>query len=163
VKEAMSVPYYVVNAGRGQSTHIIKAKRPSGPNPQSPESITAQAVLSGGKPNVTLCGLQATAYVNMSNPDEVSCPECRRRWHLAAAAEAAAQRPLAGLTVEQSEVQLRRAPKARMVFPALMPGKVAKPGRCPRCGRRVAGVWLGKRWTDGAHLSADGTGYCPGP
>lgn len=157
------MPYYVVNAGRGQSTHIIRSKSPGTSNPQSPGSITAQAPGFGGNPTYTLCGLQATRYVKVSSPDEVSCQECRRRWHLAAAAEAAARMPLPGLTGEQSEVQLRRAPKARMLIPALMPGKAAKPGRCPRCGRRVAGVWLGKRWTDGAHLSADGVGYCPGP
>jgi hypothetical protein len=162
-KEAMSVPYYVVNAGGGQSTHIMKTKSPGTANPQSPASIAPQPLGSGGNPASTLCGLQATGYVQVSSPDEASCQQCRRRWHLAAADEAAARMPLAGLTGEQSEVQLRRAPKARALIPALMPGETAKPGRCPRCGRRVAGVWLGKRWTDGAHLSADGVGYCPGP
>lgn len=157
------MPYYVVTAGGGQSTHIMTAKSPGTPDPQSRGSITPPVPGPGGHPAFTLCGLQATGYVPVSSPDEASCSQCRRRWHLAAAGEAAAGMPLRGLTGEQSEVQLRRAPKARMLIPALMPGKAAKPGRCPRCGRRVAGVWLGKRWTDGAHLSADGVGYCPGP
>jgi hypothetical protein len=37
----------------------------------------------------TLCGLQATRYVNVFTPAEASCRECSRRWELARAAEAA--------------------------------------------------------------------------
>jgi hypothetical protein len=158
----MTAKYYVVNAG-GQATHIMKSNSPVTPSPPSPGGIPARAPWSGGNPDVTLCGLQATGYAGVSSPDEASCQQCRRHWHLAAAAETHALAPLRGLTREQSEVQLRRAPKARMLIPALVPGKAAKPGRCPRCGRRAAGVWNGRIWTDGAHLSVDGAGYCPGP
>jgi hypothetical protein len=157
------VPYYVVNAGRGRSTHIMKSKSPSTPNPLSPGSIAADLLWFGGNPKYTFCGLHATRHVNVFSPSEASCRECRRRWQLALAAEAAGRRPVPGLTPEQSEVQLRRAPKARILVPALEPGQAAKPGRCPRCGRRISGPWAGKHWTDGVHLSVDGTGYCPGP
>lgn len=159
----MTVPYYVVNAGRGRSTHIMKSKSPSTPDPLSPEGIVAQLLWCGGNAKSTLCGLQATRYVDVFSPAEASCRECRRRWQLAVAAEAASRRPVPGLTQEQSQVQLRRAPQARWLIPALKSIEAAKFGRCPRCGRRITGAWAGKHWTDGVHLSYQGKGYCPGP
>lgn len=35
----------------------------------------------------TLCGLAATRYVDVFDPSEASCRECRKRWQLAAAEE----------------------------------------------------------------------------
>jgi hypothetical protein len=77
------MPYYVVNAGRGRSTHIMKSKSPSTPNPLSPGSIAAQLLWFGGNPKFTLCGLQATRYVDVFSPSEASCRECRKRWQAA--------------------------------------------------------------------------------
>lgn len=152
------MPYYVVNAGRGRSTHIMKSKNPTTPNPLSPGSIAAELLWFGGNPKFTLCGLQATRYVNVFSPSEASCRECRRRWQLAVAPESAARRPVPGRAREQSKVQLRRTPKARTLIPALKPDEATKPDRCPRCGRRMSDAR--KHWSDGLHHSADGTGYC---
>jgi hypothetical protein len=77
------MPYYVVNAGRGRSTHIMKSRTPSTPNPLSPGSIIAQVLWNGGQWKETLCGLQATRYVDVFQPGEASCRECRKRWELA--------------------------------------------------------------------------------
>jgi hypothetical protein len=63
--------YYVVNAGRGRSTHVSMAPVPG-------LAIT----LLAGAPS-TLCGLPATRQVDAFTPAEVSCRECRRRWKLA--------------------------------------------------------------------------------
>lgn len=69
------MPYYVVHAGWGRSsTHIMKSN--VGP-------------WFGGD---TLCSLQATRHVNVYTPSEASCRECRKRWELAVAAEAATAR-----------------------------------------------------------------------
>jgi hypothetical protein len=62
------VPYYVVNTGRGRSTHIMKSSSPSTPDPMSPGNIAAQLIWFGGNPKHTLCGLQATRYVNVFTP-----------------------------------------------------------------------------------------------
>ena len=83
------MPYYVVNTGRGRSTHIMKSNSPNTPNPMSPGSIAAQLIWFGGNPKHSLCGLQATRYVNVFTPSEASCRECKKRWQLAIAAEAA--------------------------------------------------------------------------
>ena len=83
------MPYYVVNAGRGRSTHIMKSNSPSTPNPMSPGSIAAQLIWFGGNAKSTLCGLQATRYVNVFTPAEASCRECKKRWELSVKAEAA--------------------------------------------------------------------------
>jgi len=77
------MPYYVVNAGRGRSTHIMKSNSPSTPNPLSPGSIAAQLLWFGGNPKFTLCGLQATRFVDVFSPSEASCRECRKRWQAA--------------------------------------------------------------------------------
>jgi len=51
------VPYYVVNTGRGRSTHIMKSGGTWVPGPAS------QIIIGAVK--VTLCGLTATRYVNV--------------------------------------------------------------------------------------------------
>ncbi len=43
----------------------------------------------GGTTKETLCGLTASRYVNVFTPNEASCRECKKRWQLAVAAEAA--------------------------------------------------------------------------
>jgi hypothetical protein len=63
--------YYVVNAGRGRSTHISREPVPG----------LAVMLLTGAAQ--TLCGLPATRQVDVFTPAEVSCRECRRRWELA--------------------------------------------------------------------------------
>jgi hypothetical protein len=77
------MPYYVVNASRGRSTHVMKSNSPSTPNPVSPGSIVAELLWFGGSPKFTLCGLQATRYVDVFSPSEASCRECRKRWQAA--------------------------------------------------------------------------------
>jgi hypothetical protein len=99
--------YYVVNAGRGRSTHIMKSKSPSTPNPLSPGSIAAQLLWFGGNPKYTLCGLQATRYVNVFEPGEASCRECRKRWQLDVAAAQAAARVEAERWQRQAERRQR--------------------------------------------------------
>lgn len=98
------MPYYVVNAGRGRFTHIIKSNSPSTPNPMSPGSIAAQLIWFGGNAKSTLCGLQATRYVNVFTPAEASCRECKKRWELGVKAEAAQ----AAKTPEQKQAEARQ-------------------------------------------------------
>ena len=50
------MPYYVVNAGLGRSTHIMKSRSASTPNPLSPGSVAAQLLWFGGNSKDTLCG-----------------------------------------------------------------------------------------------------------
>jgi Short C-terminal domain len=83
VCEGLGMPYYVVNAGRGRSTHIMKSNSPRTPNPLSPGGIAAQLLWFGGNPKFTLCGLQATRYVDVFSPSEASCRECSKRWQAA--------------------------------------------------------------------------------
>lgn len=155
------MPYYVVNAGRGRSTHIMESKSPSTPGLAS--DVIANLLWFGGTIKDTLCGLPATRHVNVFTPAEASCRECRKRWQLAVAPKEATRRSVPGLTPKQSEVQVRRAPKASFLIRALKPGDAAKTGECTRCGRMISGPWAGKHWPDGVHLSFDRTGYCPGP
>jgi hypothetical protein len=82
------MPYYVVNAGRGRSTHIMKSKNPSIPGVGT--FVVSNTVgFGGGTTKSTLCGLTATRYVNVFTPSEASCRECHKRWQLDLAAEAA--------------------------------------------------------------------------
>jgi hypothetical protein len=75
------MPYYVVNAGRGRSTHIMKSKSPSIPGVGT--FLFSNIVgFGGGTVKYTLCGLSATRYVNVFTPSEASCRECRKRWQL---------------------------------------------------------------------------------
>jgi hypothetical protein len=75
------MPYYVVNAGRGQSTHIMKSKSPSIPG-MGTFLISNIVGFGGGTVKDTLCGLAASRYVSMFTPSEASCRECRKRWQL---------------------------------------------------------------------------------
>ena len=81
------MPFYVVNAGRGRSTHIMASTDASTPDPRSPESIIAQLLWFGGNAKSTLCGLQASRHVDVFTPAEASCRECKKRWQLAQAAQ----------------------------------------------------------------------------
>jgi hypothetical protein len=75
------MPYYVVNAGRGRSTHIMKSKSPSIPGVGT--FLVSNIVgFGGGTVKYTLCGLAATRYVDVFTPSEASCRECRKRWQL---------------------------------------------------------------------------------
>jgi hypothetical protein len=160
------MPYYVVNAGRGRSTHIMESSSPSTPNPASVGGVVADLLWFGGNPKSTLCGLQATRYVDVFTPAEASCRECKKRWQLKAAAERqkAAQRlereeRQAAQRLEREERQTRQrrerwvASRERWVasscqaefeassnklIPALPEGVTAKANRCPRCGRKTA-------------------------
>ncbi len=85
------MPYYVVNAGRGRSTHIMKSS--SSYTPGMVSSVVTGFV------KVTLCGLQATRYVDVFQPSEASCRECKKRWQIAMAKEAAR----ANMTPEQKQ------------------------------------------------------------
>jgi hypothetical protein len=86
------MPYYVVNAGRGRSTHIS----------QEPVRGLTVTLLAGS--SSTLCGLPATRQVDVFTPAEVSCRECRRRWELAVQAGPR----LSKLQVKMKEVEARR-------------------------------------------------------
>ncbi|GEM_PF-6264058 len=81
------MPYYVVNArnSRGgitsRATHIMKSGNASTPG------IVSAVVVGYGKQ--TLCGQWAGRYVDVFQPSEASCRECRKRWQLATAQETA--------------------------------------------------------------------------
>ena len=80
-EEGYEIPYYVVNVGRGRSTHIMKSGGTWVPG------LASQIITGAVK--VTLCGLTATRYVNVFTPSEASCRECKKRWQLAVAPESA--------------------------------------------------------------------------
>lgn len=73
--------YYVVNAGQGRATHIMKSSTALVPG------LASQVLI--GSVKLTLCGLTASRYVNVFTPAEASCRECRKRWQRAVAAEQA--------------------------------------------------------------------------
>lgn len=81
------MPYYVVNArnSRGgvtsRATHIMKSGSATTPG------VVSAVVAGYGKQ--TLCGQSAARYVSVFQPSEASCRECRKRWQLAMAKEAA--------------------------------------------------------------------------
>lgn len=169
------MPYYVVNAGRGRSTHIMESSSPGTPNPASLEGMVAELLWFGGKAKSTLCGLQASRHVDVFAPAEASCRECKKRWQLKVAAEErqAAQRR------EREERQARQRlerwaassclaqfeARSNLLIPALPEGVTAKTNHCPRCGRKTAGHSRGfrARWfSDGSHLDLTGARWCPG-
>lgn len=80
-REVDGMPHYVVNTGRGRSTHIMKSMTSGVPS-------FANTVITGYTKS-TLCGLTASRYVNVFTPSEASCRECKKRWQLAVAADAA--------------------------------------------------------------------------
>lgn len=51
--------------------------------------MAAQLIWFGGNAKSTLCGLQATRYVNVFTPAEAGCRECKKRWELGVKADAA--------------------------------------------------------------------------
>lgn len=75
--------YYVVNTGRGnrrsQTLHLMK----------SWSSSTPSGLIAGAKS--TLCGKVATRSVNVFQPSEVTCRECKRRWQINLAQQEAKQ------------------------------------------------------------------------
>jgi hypothetical protein len=80
------MPYYVVNAGRGRSAHIMKSNSPSIPGVGT--FVVSNIVgFGGGTTKQTLCGLTATRYVNVFTPFEASCRECKKRWQIAGRAD----------------------------------------------------------------------------
>src|ERR1700730_12068124 len=88
------MPYYVVNAGRGRSTHIMKSNSPSIPGVGT--FVVSNVVgFGGGTTKETLCGLTATRYVNVFTPAEATCRECRKRWQFAVRADEG-KRPRSG-------------------------------------------------------------------
>jgi hypothetical protein len=97
------MPYYVVNVGRGRATtHISKGVRSAG---------LIETLATGQDRAVigqTLCGLGATRLVEVFPPAEATCRECKRRWQLEIAAEAAK-------TPEQREREERSAGLAILV------------------------------------------------
>jgi hypothetical protein len=85
--------YYVVNVmnsrgkGTSRATHIMDSSSPD--TPGFPSALTAGTVLAAGRgPRNTLCGLLAGRHVDVFQPPEASCPECRKRYRLALAKEA---------------------------------------------------------------------------
>jgi|SRR5580704_4330049 hypothetical protein len=83
----------------------MESRSASTPNPMSPGSVAAQLLWFGGNAKSTLCGLQATRYVNVFTPSEASCRECRKRWQLAVAGEQARAQREANLRQRQAERQ----------------------------------------------------------
>lgn len=177
------MPFYVVNAGRGRSsTHIMQSKSPKLAKQQRGIAYDV-AIGFYGAPKYTLCGLQATRHVNVFIPDEASCRECKKRWQLAQAAEAAAEQRAAQQRAAQQDAARQQAArdlarrqrttcqaqyeaKTEHLIPALLAGETAKPGRCQRCGRKTKHhSKLGGRWfPDGSDLDTrGGWWWCPGP
>ena len=172
------MPFYVVNAGSGRSsTHIVQSNSPELAKEQR-GVVDDVAIGFSGVPKYTLCGLQATRLVNVFAPDGASCRECKKRWKLAKAAEAAAQQRVAReeaawqQTIRDRERRQRATCQAQyeartdQLIPALPSGKTARPGRCQRCGRRKSAKYdkaFGARWfPDGSHLDVAGARWCPG-
>lgn len=80
-------PYYVVNVGRDRSTtHIVKTPA-KGSLTEFWENLGRLAMAGG--PRRTLCGLPAARTVDVFEPTEASCRECRKRWQLAIARDGA--------------------------------------------------------------------------
>lgn len=86
--------YYVVNTmnSRGKvtsrTTHIMQGSSPD--TPGFPSALTAGTLLAAGRgPKSTLCGLLAGRHVDVFQPAEASCTECRKRFQSALAKEAA--------------------------------------------------------------------------
>jgi hypothetical protein len=129
------VPYYVVNAGRGRSTHIMKSNSPSIPGVGT--FVVSNIVgFGGGTTKETLCGLTATRYVNVFTPAEASCRECRRRWELAVRADEG-KRPRSG----RGKVTL--TDQEREYLAAHVPADARTASRKTGKGRRRAGGLLG--------------------
>lgn len=121
------MPYYVVNAGRGRSTHIMKSRSASTPNPLSPGSVAAQLLWFGGNSKDTLCGLQATRYVDVFTPEEANCRECRRRFQIAMA-----QRATADNSPASKYVRFYRVGRTMHRVPLAVDGRT--PLACWTCG-----------------------------
>lgn len=85
-----SSKFYVANAAGGgrDSTHIVNTnlRTPYHPNPWHPGNLIY--TLTNFWP-ATLCGLRAGRRVNVFTPEEASCRECRKRWQLRVARDAA--------------------------------------------------------------------------
>lgn len=86
--------YYVVNVrnSRGgatsRATHIMQSGSPDTPGVAS--AVVVGGVLGWGSgTKSTLCGLWAGRHVEVFQPAEASCRECRKRYQLAVAKEAA--------------------------------------------------------------------------
>ncbi len=86
--------YYVVNVmnSRGKvtsrATHIMQGRSPDTPGFSS--ALTSGTLLAAGRgPRSALCGLLAGRHVDVFQPAEASCTECRKRYQLALAKEAA--------------------------------------------------------------------------
>ncbi len=82
--------YYVVNAmnSRGKvtsrATHIMQSGSPD--TPGHPSALIAGTLLAAGsRPKGTLCGLLAGRHVDVFQPAEASCRECRKRHQIAMA------------------------------------------------------------------------------
>jgi hypothetical protein len=89
--------YYVVNVGRGRSaTHIMRSKSAS-----TPRGIATQLLGFGSNEKLTLCGLTATRHVNIFQPAQASCRECKARWRAAVAPDEARGRARAKEAVER--------------------------------------------------------------
>jgi len=102
--------YYVVNAmnSRGKvtsrATHIMHSS--SADTPGFPSALTDGTLLAAGRgPKSTLCGLLAGRHVDVFQPAEAACPECRKRYQLGLAREAA-------LTPEQRAGRAKAEAKA---------------------------------------------------
>jgi hypothetical protein len=106
------MPYYVVNAGRVRSTHIMKSKSPS-ISGLGTFIVSNVLFFGGGTVKSTLCGLQATRYVNVFKPEEASCRECRRRWQLEVAAGIKPSPPLSDRKKRAALERIARDKQAR--------------------------------------------------
>jgi hypothetical protein len=103
------MPYYVVNIGSsrtvmptaGTGTHIMKSATPTTP-----------IGLAGG-PKTTLCGRRAVRYVDVFTPAEASCRECKKRWQIGAAADAAEAERKAAVAKARAERRAAMTPQQR--------------------------------------------------
>ncbi|MGP7996645.1 MAG: hypothetical protein ACLPKI_04825 [Streptosporangiaceae bacterium] len=86
--------YYVVNAMNScgkvtsRTTHLMQSSSPD--TPGHPPALIAGTLLAvGSRPKGTLCGLLAGRHMDVFQPAEASCRECRKRYGLALVKEAA--------------------------------------------------------------------------
>ncbi len=148
----MPKSYYVVNAGRGRSTHIMYSRTPSTPNPRSLEGVVAQLLWFGGNAKPTLCGLAATRHVNMFSPAEVSCRECRRRWERTQRPSGDSQNAPSGDSQNAAAVRRDLAEVSQGLEQAIASGSVAV---ITAYRERVEGIYAQWRQGRGPRLYPD--------
>jgi hypothetical protein len=87
------MPYYVVNTrtrggGASRGTHIMESR-----DQATPHFGLGDLLGFGTAVRSALCGMPAWRYVEVFEPSEASCRECRRRWEIATGNRTAPRKP----------------------------------------------------------------------